>query len=566
MIFDTDKIEHDEQYRNDLRHRCITDHFFLAEVMGFKEFRPSVHREAVDLYFPKNPAISIVDQHPIKKRMHLDPRGTFKSTLGRVDSMQWILAFPDYVTILNETATQPLARELSKGIADYFWIGHGGPRTILQRLFPELQCAKEPFATLDTWNSPTRRFDPSDIQKTLAYTSVESVQSGWHPWIMNPDDMAETKNSGISATDAVRRKVIDVYDQNENLLRAGGYINVRGTRYHPFDLYGHLLDNMDSEMWKILIRTSLTVKSGARLLPGEFPDEEDVIMNFAELPGNDYRAMRAKFYANYESFMCQQQNDPQGGHVPKFDDKLWASCLVTPERIPRYGRGAEVYTCWRLPYGGKDNMKNAEGAAALVRDGKVYVTDCWVSTATPSGLAERMVHCHKQTDADAMMILYTPGSEYMATLVRNEAARRNASVKLTWVDWEEDDHRRTAAIEQMEPLMKVGRLLFSTAMTNQMKCKEQFVHFGLVPENGIIECVSKLADMVPLSQMRASMEEDELEWQRRRREDAQLSAFMAQQGMPEVDEQAKQKVQAHLAAMERTTSFSMPPLPGGLDG
>src|SRR5271154_897958 len=150
MIVDETRLN-DDAYCDDMRHRCITDHFFLAEIMGFHDFHPVLHAPVADLYFPKNPNISIADQHPIKNRMHLDPRGTFKTTWSRVDSLQWILAFPESITILNESATQDLARAVAKGIADYFC--QYKITTVLHQLFPELVVNKWPFHSQDTWNT-----------------------------------------------------------------------------------------------------------------------------------------------------------------------------------------------------------------------------------------------------------------------------------------------------------------------------------------------------------------------------------------------------------------------------
>jgi hypothetical protein len=241
--------------------------------------------------------------------------------------------------------------------------------------------------------------------------------------------------------------------------------------------------------------------------------------------------------------------------------------LIAPEKVPFIGHEGEIYTCWRLAYGGKKNMAQfAEGAAAKVIDGKVYVIDCWRTQRNPSGLAEMMVAMQKKHQADGMMVLDTPGSYFMNALIRNEAARRNVSIRMQWPYWEEDDNVRAAALEQLEPLGKVGRLMFSTAMTNAAECHKQFVHFGLVEENGIIECISKFADMVPMSQMRANMQEEEIEYQRKQRDDVMLNSFLLQQGMPAVDEKARMQVQAHMAAMESTMVRVGPPLPGGLDG
>jgi hypothetical protein len=261
---------------------------------------------------------------------------------------------------------------------------------------------------------------------------------------------------------------------------------------------------------------------------------------------------------------CQQQNDPQGGSVPRFDEKLYRSCQIAPERIPM---GGETYMVWRPRYGGKPSMaKYAEGAVAKIVDGKIYVLDAWQGTYTPSGEAEKIVFQAKAHDADGLMIVYVPGADYVMSHARNEAARRNRSIKMQWLEFEEDDARRTAQMEQLEPLMKVGRVWFSTAMSKAQECQKQFVHFGLVEENGIVDAIAKFADLVPISQMRANMSEEELEWQRRRRDDALITAFLDQQGMPAVDEMARQKADAHLQAMSTVSHFGIPALPGGLDG
>jgi hypothetical protein len=559
-LIDENRLATDDAYCEDMRHRCETDLFFLSEIIRPGSFRPDYHQDAVDLYFPKNRKLSIQQQHPIKNRLHLDPRKTRKTTLGRMDKLQWILAFPEIITILNESASHPLAKAISQGIANYFC--QYKIVTPIQRLYPELVVSQWPFHNdKETWNTPIKELH--DLDSTIAFTSPASKQSGWHPWVINADDMVETGNSGIHAKDEIRRKVIDTFDTNRNTLQGGGYMYLIGTRYHPFDLYGVRLEDMDPTKWKVLVRQSLTVKSGAPLVPGEFPDEEDMILHFPELPDMDYAGLRETFHASYESFMCQQQNSPQGGNVPIFTEQMYASCETAVEHVPPYG--GETYTCWRLPCG-KKGMEDAAGVAARVLDGRVYAIDSWQGNWIPSKLAERMVLAHKKTQADAMMILATPGSEYMTALVRNEAARKNVSIRIQWVDWESADELRRQEIRQLEPLMKVGRLTFSTGMTKAKECRRQFVHFGLVEDTGIIECVSKLANLVPVSQMRANLEEEELSYQRQRRDDATINWLLAQQGMPRVDEQARQKAAAHQQAMQQATTYRLPPMPGGLDG
>lgn len=534
-------------------------------MVGFHDFTERAHRPAVDLYFPKNPNVPMEDQDPIHKRLHLDPRKTFKTTLKRIDRLQWLCAFPEDVTILVESATQPLAKASCDATSKYFYSPTGAPINNVQLLFPELIVTREPSGD---WNTRVRKGTGSgDMDSTLAFTSPKSTNSGWHPFIKEPDDVEDTLNSGIGVSADVRQHVIDACDQNENLLQKNGFINISGTRYHPFDYYGKCIERAQRSpgTWKILVRATIRVKSGARLLPNEFPEEDDIEILFPEITGLGYEECRDMYYQNYEAFMCQQQNDPQGGHVATFDEKLYLSCQIAKDRVPIFG--GESLICWRLPYTGKDHMTKAEGAAARIIDGKIYITDCWTGTYAPTRLAERIVRSQKEHQADGVILLQTPGSDFMATLVKNEANRKNVSLRLMYAMWEEDDTYRHAQIEQMEPLMKVGRILFSTGMTRGAECQKQFVHFGLIPDNGIIECVAKFADRVPLSELRATMEEEEIDFYRRRRDSGMLDALMKVQGMPHADEMAKRKMDAHVRALSKATTFQMPySLPGDLDG
>jgi hypothetical protein len=575
MMLEQERLTTDAAYREDMRHRFITDWFFACELLG-RPMHRVLHAPVAELYPTKNPNVSIAEQSVVKNRLLLDPRYSWKTTGARVEKIQWLAAFPDEITMLNESATQPLAEEISKSIAGVWYCTRYGVPSQLQQLFPELRTDKEPFGGRgERWNTPGRAASTEntgmlrDLDHSISYTSPQSVQSGWHPWIINADDMVEEKNSGLRANPDVRTGIVNLYDTNRNTLVPGGYVYLTGTRYHPFDLYGVRLEDMDPAEWKVLVRCSMTRKDGSKLLPGEFPAEDEVILHFPDIPGLDYRSLRSKFYANYETFMCQQQNSPQGGHVQMFDDKLYDACEIDEDRVPMFG--GEVFTCWRLPYGSKPaTNKYAEGVCARIDGGKVYIVDCWRFGGTPSHQAEMMVQCHKRAQADGMMVLGTPGSDSAWTLLRNEAAKKNLSLRLHWAEWDDNENYRTHQIKQMEPLLRVGRVLFQRATTKGSELRKQFVHFGLIEETGLIECVARLADRVPLSQLRANMEEEELEWQRRARERGMLADFLGQQGLMQgqtlVNEQLEQKATAHMAAMSEAGSWKMPPLPGGLDG
>ena len=565
LTVEFDRVDSEPKYREEVQFRCYTDHFFLANQVlgrGFDQFVPRVHQPVVDFYFPKNPKIPIPDQHPIKNRLHLDPRTTGKTTMGRVDLIQWILAFPEEISILTETATKALAEAISQSMASFFWKPKGANPTRLQRIFPDLVVEKEPGGK---WDTPLRI--PGMLDNTLDFTSPRSSQSGWHPWITNVDDICDTENSGIHATEEVRRSIIDTYYTNKNTLLPLGYNYVKGTRYHPFELYGDILDKLDPDQWKVLIRAAMIVKSGRKLMPGEFPDEDDVILNFPEMPGMDYRGLRQKFYDDYESFMCQQQNDPQGGHIATFDEELYRSTLVAPEKIPVLG---ETYVCWRLPYGGKDFMEDAEGAVARVHDGKVYVLDAWKGKYTPSRLAEKVVRECKEHQTEWLIMEDVPGIQYMEAHINNELKRRSTFVRMQWLEFEEDDTLRTERIKGMEPQMRAGRFFISTGTGQAAELKRQLCNFGLVRENGIVDCMSRLSAKVPLSLMRQEIADEEAQEQIRHRH-LMMAHFVyggmeRDAGIAAMEEKKRKEREAHDAAMRNIGSLGLTDILGGLDG
>ncbi len=173
MILDTDRLRDDAAYLEDMRQRFLRDHFFAAEIAGFYDFKERPHRPAVNLYSPKNPAKSIQEQCEQTMFLHLDPRKTFKTTLNRIDSLQWICAFPEEMTILNESATQPLAGEIGAAVGGAFWKSPRDPFTRLQLMFPHLVLPKRPEGT---WNTPNRRRGgPGDLDHTMAFTSPKST-------------------------------------------------------------------------------------------------------------------------------------------------------------------------------------------------------------------------------------------------------------------------------------------------------------------------------------------------------------------------------------------------------
>ena len=547
----TERIGADKEYTEELRHRAQTDHFFLAPLLGYFDFRPDLHGPVRDLYVQKRPGVAIEDQHPIKNRMHLDPRHTFKSTFGHVDTIQWVLNFP-HVTICNETATKSLAKLLTSRQGRVFLRPKTKPPSILQSLFPEM-CVG---VLKGDYRCPASKVDT--VEPTIYSTSPGSSQSGYHPWILNPDDMADTENSGIDATDASRDKVWNSYTTNLNTLRLGGYQNIRGTRYHPLDMYGRILKNINPKTWKTLIRPSVRVRSGARLIEGEFPAESELEMLWPGLL--DYEFLKDKF-KEYISFMCQQQNDPAGGGVQLFSPARIAQADMDPENMPQLG---QVRVCWRLPCDAKPYMaRYAVGAAVMDYGGRLYVIDAWRGVYTPSELYERVVSSCKRHNSGELIIERTPGSEYVLPHIRNEAAHRNWSLQIQQPEFESDDTARKGRCEQIEPLMRAGRLWFSTRMGQREECHAQFVNFGVTEECGFPDVISRIATRMPLSILAGNISDSQREMREKAQKREQWESVYSHGGAAAVEDAVLARLRAQGTARN---SYGLTPMLGGLDG
>ena len=550
-----ERVGSDTEYTDEVRYRCRTDFFFLAPLLGYFLFHERIHRPVADLYIKKNSNLPIDQQSEIKNRIHLDPRDLYKSTAGIVDTTQWVINFPN-VTILNETATQPLAIALTNVTTKKFWQRPGRAKTIFQRAFPEYTFTQTKEPEDGFYRAPCQTEDTVD--NTIDSTSVNTTQSGFHPWVLNPDDPVDTKNSGIYATDTSRKKIISNHNTNANTLRRGGYMNVRGTRYHPYDLYGHMLRTMNPAEWKMLIRPALKVKNGRRLVEGDFPYPEDIDLQMAEII--TYNELKTKFYAGYQEFMCQQMNDPQGGAVLIFTEELYKQMLVQGNLIPPLG---EISICWRLPYAGKEYMKtHAEGVAVRYFGGRVVVIDAWRGNYIPTELAERIIETAKRHGTGKITIERTPGSEYILPHIYNEALAKNWSVRIDQPEFEEDDARRETRCKNLQPRAKSGRLQISDEAGQQQQLREQFVHFGLVQENGLIDCISRLANKIPASVMNREISDEQKEIHRIQ-QGGEHWAMVYGQGGATVAENA---ILSQPQATKPRNSYGLRPMMGGLDG
>lgn len=484
-LIDRKRVESDLEYCLAMRRRCQTDILFLGRVLGYSKLLDRVHGPVAEFCVKKNPDVPIEEQDKLKDRLHLDPRGTYKSTISIIDSVQWIICFPN-IRICKLTATKPLATAIVGEIGGHFVKPEIADPTDFQLLFPEF-CIPPKDVKVGTFTAPNRTRNWREA--TVMSFSIETTISGWHFDVFDPDDVVDTQNSKTpQSIEQVKRN----YRTNHKTLMPWGYTNAKGTRYGPFELWGDMITKAKPATMRILVRSALRLISGERLMPGEFPAENEVELLFPELLS--YEFLKKEFEDDYESFMTQYMNDAHGGKEVTFPKELMAQATISAENIPISG---DTHIAWRFAYNGKPSMKDVGASVGIVEKGRLIIVDALTGTFAPSALAHQVVALAKKHGAHRVSIELTPGASYLDSAIQNYALTSNWQLNINWVDYLEDDAVRALRIKALEPMISTNRVLFSDAIGCLSEVYEQFCNFGMLDENELPDTVARIAGTLP---------------------------------------------------------------------
>src|ERR1700722_18474538 len=212
-----------------VRDRCRKDLFFLGtKILGWNWIE-RVHKPVCDFFVQKNfdgcypEGYSLDDVHraidkqdPMKERILLDPRGSYKSTIDGVDCVQWILNCPD-IRIFIMTGEYDNSVLFLKEIKTYFYLPQEGTPTKFHRLFPEFVVTGVDGTSEAPLEIPARRL-PNKFP-TLWVNAVTATLASRHCDIKKGDDCVSDRNS---PTSDARAKLKSKIDNVSNLLDEWG--------------------------------------------------------------------------------------------------------------------------------------------------------------------------------------------------------------------------------------------------------------------------------------------------------------------------------------------------------
>lgn len=246
------------------------------------------------------------------------PRAHQKSAMVAY-RVAWYLTKYPWLTILYVSATSDLAEAQLKAIKDII------ESPVHQRLWPDLINKEE--GKRERWtNSEVIVDHPKRTAEGVRDASVKAAGlttnvTGFHADIVVLDDVVVPGNA---YTDEGRRKVAAMYSQLASIENPGAKEWVVGTRYHPKDLYGTLLDMVETEYDEDgeVVREESVYETFIRVVEtdGNFlwPRQRRRDGRYYGFNHSILARIRAK-YVDSSQFYAQYYNDPNDPENQNYD-------------------------------------------------------------------------------------------------------------------------------------------------------------------------------------------------------------------------------------------------------
>lgn len=463
----------------ELRYRCRTDLFYLANTVLGKKLYEHVHRPLTDFFVQKDnshlPQCYTLEQfHEVvaaqdtwKERLLLYPRGTYKSTLDVIDCVQWIINFPD-IRILILTGEFKLARAFVREVKAYFTIPQDGDPTYFQQLFPEF-CIEAGDGNDLEFMCPAARLGLKE--PTVWANSITANLSGWHCDILKCDDVVTDENSGNPDR---REGLLEKFDLVCNLLDPHGYLDVIGTRYAPTDLYGAMLERAEeTKDLKYLCKASWTVLDHAKSKPIFELLESDITVLWPEV--QPYSWLRKKLVKNETAFRTQQLNEAVASGDFVFEHQLLLAQTQAPSTFPDTGN---IFISWDLAFTTNATSDYSTGIVGRIdQQDRLFVLDIVHGKFNFTELAYQIVKLAQNNGPKVIAIEQVAGTEGLQLEIQRQAFIAGVPTPIHWFKPDTTFDAKSNRIRSLQPLLKSGRLWFASNIQHLDRLYEQMKRF-----------------------------------------------------------------------------------------
>lgn len=512
----------------ELRDKARKNLFWLGQSILRHDFIPATHQIVCDQFVQKNfdgafPAgYTIGDVHkaflrqerydsdgnPTREALIMDPRGFYKSTISRVDCIQWMLNVPD-VRILLLTSEFSLAKAMMRMIKRYLCLSEGEKPTDLHLLFPEYILRGRDTTSGTPFVLSCRKHNQTE--PTLWVKPIGANLAGWHCDVKKGDDVVTEKNCN---TIEVRKELNEKYDGTANISDLWTFSDSIGTRYFGDpdpDWYGEriqrAIESPDSAI-KLFVRQCWNVKAEYTSVPLKEITEDMVVLNFPEKA--TFKELRKKLLANEEQFRCQQLNEPAASDKDSqwkihFDKDTLLRHMYNKESAPKEG---DIYVAWDWALTANKQSDFSAGVAGRIYkrpdDGLfgLSILDIVCDKWTFSELPIVILNFNKKWQPKETLIERSGGADRLFSDIAYKSFAYGGLPNITLIPPSLEPNAKRNRIKSLEILLKDGRLWFVTCEKLDLAFQQMTQYTGDPKNRGrkddIPDAMSYLCRFLPI--------------------------------------------------------------------
>ena len=497
----------------EVRRRCQTDLMWMARYFtwisnpasdnGTRSFEENIFDEEyygafTKLFIKKDPSKPINRQSEVKTRLLLWPRGGAKSTFDHVDTVQWILCFPQ-IRILYLTAEKDLAVGFVGEVKGHFYLKEDP--TWMNIFWPEFCVEEGKSGAANEFTCPVYAAKKTGRKEPTVYaSSVGKSKAGWRYEVIKADDAVSDTNS---ETTLLCSKVSNHLFLAEKLLALGGhFIDYVGTRYADEDHYGVLLDKNVGEIelstgrgWEfyenkttntnILIGRAMQIKPEIREQleregkPVTYQEagEEGCILLMPHLMSFSW--CMGDFIKNEKSFEGQRNQNPRNASRVGFDRAALLRATIPFSQLPREGPCSQLwdlasslkkgsdFTVGTSVIWGEEPILDVDGKRTDRKQTVAYARRIVRDRMLPHQIVQNVLKLAQEEHPFVVAIENAQGATYLRDSLEQAAIRTGDPYLIDLIrniDWFTPDQQKDAKYHRMgslHPWITEGRFKFA---------------------------------------------------------------------------------------------------------
>jgi len=444
---------------DDTQEMAKTDFFFFAhKILGYDKLTDVHEKWCKELQDLSN-----------KRRLDLEPRGTYKSTVRTVAYTLWRLINNVNLRILIVNANYADANSFLREIT-----GHMRKNKKFKYLFGD-------WVGSEKWTQSGIIIKPrTSVQKdmSIACAGTNSNITGKHYDIIICDDIVNQNDRDFNRF-RERKKLF--FEELLSVLEPNGWLFLIGTRWHFSDLYSHIINTINPSLeakklptYRVNIQSAIDSSGNAT-----FPDI---------LPLSKLEQLKSEKGMQFNS---QYLNNPLPETSQLFPESKIEWYLNPPKDL--------IYYAFMDPAVGES--KSACRTALVVigkskKDGILYVVDVYADRIDPSNAIEVLFKYHKKWNFSKVGYESNFHQTYWYKLLSKLNAERNIYMSLVDI---KQKLPKDVRIEGLEPLIANGTLRFYRDYTSIPMYKELIGEMLYYPRGQTVDCIDALESCVRIA-------------------------------------------------------------------